>query len=91
MDYGPWSMDFSDFPDFGLNFLPHLQCVKHTLSAFPGEPLCNREIWLPLQPAKEEAALFKGSPKNKENKICGNRKGSYLCNPKTKGAEKRRC
>jgi hypothetical protein len=65
-----------------------LQSVKHTLPEFPGEPLRKSKICVPLQPANEEAAFLKEA-KNKKNKTCGSKKGSYLCSPKTRGAEKR--
>ena len=43
-----------------------------------------------MQPANEIARSLRQAIENKKIKICGNKKGSYLCNPKTGGAEKRK-
>jgi hypothetical protein len=43
---------------------------------------------LPLQPANEETGCFGRQTKKIKNKVCSNKKGSYLCSPKTMGHRK---
>jgi hypothetical protein len=48
-----------------------------------GRPFAQAKNMRTFAARKRGSGPFKQAAENKRNKICGNKKGSYLCNPKT--------